>query len=662
VTRISDSLERVLGRHRLVFWYDPKGEWSRAFEDFEGAGATKLKVEGTEFSTKVAIHRDSNPEARYLLYFPSERPKDMDNWLLDLLLQGHEYKADRASLILQEVGLPYEFREVIEAHKGFFGARQIEALIPMLTPVEEARTLRLKMMAVLTGTEADVDSLLLAFLSRGPVEALLDPVEDVLGAANLVDAFWREAGARFGYASETPTLRDFATALFRWANPLDSGVAFDPHARVFLQTWKDSQKYSPAFREWSKALETDLHVADQLDALEDVGKIEQADAFAAFEKFIIHRLCRGFEKGTSTAALSATIEARRSSFWYGDHEDAYQALAQAIRLRELLDATELHVDSVDAGIGRYLSSWHEIDAAYRRFCYYQRRYGQVAVMKCVTDWVEKTYVNTFLLPLADQWSDCVRVMGAWGTEKLPMQRRFFGHFVRPFLARGQKVFVVVSDSLRYEAAAELVSRIQAENRWTAELDAVLASLPSYTQLGMASLLPGEKRELQPTDGTVLVDGKNAAGTEARRQILAAALAGKATAIQAEVFLEMNTKTEARALLRDHDVVYIFHNTIDKVGDSPATEAKTADAVQTALAELMQILRKIANANGNNMVLTADHGFLFQQSEVAQADDLPLPAAGEWLMKNRRFALGRSIAKNAAVKTLAAKDLGLPGDW
>ena len=39
--------------------------------------------------------------------------------------------------------------------------------------------------------------------------------------------------------------------------------------------------------------------------------------------------------------------------------------------------------------------------------------------------------------------------------------------------------------------------------------------------------------------------------------------GKATAVQAEEFLEMNTKTDGRALMRDHDVIYIFHNTIDK---------------------------------------------------------------------------------------------------
>ncbi len=662
MSRVADSLERVFLRHRLVLWYDPKREWSSAFEEFAGSGVTKLRVEGNEFSVKVAIHQDPDRSARYLLYFPSERPRDMEDWLLDLRLQGHEFKADRASLILQDVGLPYEFRPVIEEHIGFFNAKQIQALVPMLTAAEEARSLRLKMMAVLTGTEADVDSLLLAFLSRDTGDVLLDPVEERFGQANLVGAFWKEVGLRFGYASDKPTLRDFTTILFRWANPLDSGVSLDLHVRVFLQRWKDSQSHGPAFRRWSGALEADLHISEQLEALDDIRQIEESDTFAAFERFIIHRACRSFEKGEASATLSATIEARRRSFWFNDHADGYEALAQAIRLRELLDATELRVESVDAGVNRYVAAWHQMDNAYRRCCCHLRRYGHVAVTECVADWVEKAYVNTFLLPLADRWSDRVRDMATWRSDGTVPQTAFFERHVQPFIDKGQKVFVVVSDALRYEAAAELVARIQSENRWTAQLDSVLGSLPSYTQLGMASLLPGKERTIQPADGTVLVDGKAATGTEGRRQILAAAVGGRATATQAETFLEMNTKTEARALMRDHDVIYIFHNTIDKVGDSPATEAKTAEAVETALGELMQILRKIANANGNNMLLTADHGFLFQQSEVAEADDLPLPVAGEWLMKNRRFALGRSIAKNPAVKTFAATDLGLSGDW
>ena len=65
----------------------------------------KLKVEGNEFGTKVRVVRDPNPLAKFLIYVPTARPPDADNWLLDLLLQGYEYKADRASLALQEVGL-----------------------------------------------------------------------------------------------------------------------------------------------------------------------------------------------------------------------------------------------------------------------------------------------------------------------------------------------------------------------------------------------------------------------------------------------------------------------------------------------------------------------------------------------------------------------------
>src|SRR5690348_8891471 len=108
--RIHDSLQSVFQRHRLVFWYDATREWGDTFEAFVDSSVIKLKVDGNEFGTKVRVVRDSNPLAKFLIYVPALRPPDADNWLLDLLLQGHEYKADRASLAIQEVGLPSEFR------------------------------------------------------------------------------------------------------------------------------------------------------------------------------------------------------------------------------------------------------------------------------------------------------------------------------------------------------------------------------------------------------------------------------------------------------------------------------------------------------------------------------------------------------------------------
>jgi uncharacterized protein (TIGR02687 family) len=356
------------------------------------------------------------------------------------------------------------------------------------------------------------------------------------------------------------------------------------------------------------------------------------------------------------------IQDRRQSFWYPAHEHGYQAIAQAVELRELLARAELSMDSVDAGLERYRASWWKIDRAYRRFSYHARQYGQVNVMEKLIEWVGKIYVNNFLSPLGDRWSDQVRRMDSWTCSALPKQRTFFEEHVRPFLNKGLKVFVIVSDALRYEAAADFAERMKSENRFTTELVAMFGCLPSYTQLGMASLLPGSTWEIDPISGQVTLDGRSCTGTEARNEILKRALDGKGTAIQAEQFLEMNTKAEGRALMRDHEVIYIFHNVIDKVGDASTTEAKTTEAVEQAFDELVQIVKKVANVNGNNMLLTADHGFLFQQEPLDKGDSTALPDAAEWTNRNRRFAIGRGITESVGTKVFDASQLDLAGDW
>jgi hypothetical protein len=125
---------------------------------------------------------------------------------------------------------------------------------------------------------------------------------------------------------------------------------------------------------------------------------------------------------------------------------------------------------------------------------------------------------------------------------------------------------------------------------------------------------------------------------------------------------MNTKTEGRALMRDHDIVYIYHNTIDAVGDSAKTEVQTFDAVQRCFEELLGILKRIAAVNATNMVLTADHGFLFQQEDVLDGDMLTLPPASEWTFRNRRFSFGNGIQPTSGVKIFEAGNLGLQGNW
>ena len=664
--RIHDSLAHVFQRDRIVFWYDSTGEWAEAFDSFEGAGVEKLKVEGNEFGTKVRVVRDPDPDARFLVYVPALRPADANNWLLDLLLQGYEYKADKASLALHEVGLRQEFLPLAEEHAAFFRSeKRTQALKARVSQDDEAREIRLKMMGVLADTDDEVDALLLQFLGSafsGSTMQMFDPVVECLDRAALAEPFWREVGRAFGYSSATPSLKDFAVSLFRSANPLDTQATLHPHAKVFLRRWKDSQTHSGSFRDWAHLMEREMRIEDALERADGRTNLGDTDTFEIFEKFILHRLCQAFDKGSAATELRAVMQQRRTSFWYPLYKHGYAALEQAVEMRELLASAELTVDSMAAGVSRYMGSWWRIDMAYRLCRMHLREYAQLNLMKQLTAWLEKTYVNNFLLPLADRWGDQVRRLSVWECDALQAQRIFFDIHVRPFLSKGQKVFVIVSDGLRYEAAADFAQRLRSANRWTAEVSAVLGQLPSYTQLGMASLLPGKQLSVDPGTSYASVDGRSATGTPNRAEILRLACDGRATAMQAGDFLELNTKTDGRALMRDHDVIYIFHNQIDEIGDAGKTEKKTVDAVEDAFDELDQIIRKVANINGSNMVLTADHGFLFQQDDVDQGDMSKLPAAEEWTFPGQRFAIGRGIAEDAAVKVFSAEALGLSGEW
>jgi hypothetical protein len=75
----------------------------------------------------------------------------------------------------------------------------------------------------------------------------------------------------------------------------------------------------------------------------------------------------------------------------------------------------------------------------------------------------------------------------------------------------------------------------------------------------------------------------------------AVLDGKATAIRAEDLLALN-KEDCRELVRDNEVIYVFHNRIDSVGDKRESEERVFEAVEESLEDLLTIVKKLTAAN------------------------------------------------------------------
>ena len=667
-SRIHESLDTALARKRVVLWYDPNGEWASEFDDYQPAQVEKRRVEGNEFSVKVAISR-APLDQRFLLYLPCLKPPEPDNWLLDLLLAGHEFTADRASLDIQEAGLTLEFKELAQQHKAFFRSPvRNSKLKELLRPNDDEAAVRLKMLAVLAKQQADIDKLLLhAFSELDPAHPDGDdPVETLYGNHQLSSHFWKAVGEKFGYVSPEPNLRDFAVALFNSVSSIGPSGELLPHARVFLSIWKDSLSSRPAFEQWSDHLAGVLRVEHQLNDAPDTYDPDEDDSYELIERFVLSRLLQRFHGDDSDTQLLETIRARATSCWFEKHQHGYSALEQAITFRGLLAKADLQVPNFEEGLQRYCNGWWRLDQAYRRCIFHARTYQQPGLLKPLRDWLEAQYVNNVLLPLTNRWSDQVAGLTSWGSSTLPRQKEFHMRYVHaPLSSKGLKrLFVVISDALRYEAARDFADRLnnQAGKGWQAEVDALLGALPTFTQLGMAALLPGAQLGLNPADATALVDGQSATGTDNRDKILKAYANGRAKAILAEDFLGLATSKEGAELTKDHDLIVIFHNRIDRIGDKRESEADTCQAVEQTFDDLELILRKIASLKGSQAVITADHGFLFQQEPVDANDRAQFPTAKELSFKNRRFALGTGIKVSAGQKVFTADELGLSGNW
>ncbi len=254
-------------------------------------------------------------------------------------------------------------------------------------------------------------------------------------------------------------------------------------------------------------------------------------------------------------------------------------------------------------------------------------------------------------------------MDSWQIPGYAQQRDFYVKQAAEFrrLKTPQKVVVIVSDALRYEVAEECLREIRKLNRFDAELTPMISALPSYTQLGMAALLPNKDLTIAG-DGGVTSFGMPTQGTVNREKVLGLGRPGdRVKAMKAGEFMDLRVD-QGKEIFRDHDVLYLYHNRIDVVGDKLATEERVFEAAEDAIEDLTKLVRKLTSANFSNILITADHGFLYQHRELQETDfSVADPTGEEILFRNRRFLIGRGLNETAGMKRLTPEALGLAGD-
>lgn len=659
--RITKALTKLFERHRIIFWYDAKKELRSEFEALELPDIEKLELANNEFGVKYHLLREA-PEQKFLLYHEGPQPEYLGNWLLDVQLAQGEFRTDQVGLWLSELELSLEFAEVIQAHEEFFKAvKRKDSLKRLLKPDDTPGMVRLKMLGVCAGAEPRLDTVLESLLAE-----LSEDRDDKfkLIARCSLDAFlWEQMKRTYGYQSDTPGIRDFMIELFKscYAMGTDGQVLLSSDSLVFLRRWKDSRQYEASFESLSDECADLLGIEQNLNN-RDFRTLIDLDYFRLIDQKIISELVRQVVGRTvSTGDVALWVRQRRQGHWYQGYRHLYEAVDYAAQFVHMLDEATLEMESMADGIQRYSGSWFRLDQLYRKYNYHVRGSGQSSLMGLLTEQIENLYSNNYLLKLNDRWQVYVDAANRWYVPSVLLQKEFFNRCVQPFLNKDKKVYVIISDALRYEIGDELLSLIRQEDRFDASLEPALSMLPSYTQLGMAALLPNKVLGLADNDtGAVDVDGQSSQGTANRIKILDQAIKQRATALRAEELMSLN-KDDCRALVRDHDVVYIYHNLIDKTGDSRDSEERVFDAVENTLQELVKVIKKLASANASNLLLTSDHGFIYQNRVLEESDFSSAAVEGEQILfRNRRFVLGKGLKQVPELRAFKSEELGLAG--
>lgn len=688
--QINQALNKIFNEegHRIVFWNDPEQEFEGIIQSLELDSVNVLRLSDIgSLAAKILLER-KDPTGRYLLYSPTEEPDYEDDWLLDIRLYSRSFRADRASIILDELGLgeqQYLRQHLADRRKFFDNKERLQKLKQLVALNDTAADLDRKMMAVVTRADQPepfnlVRTIFHAYTEQdNEIELDSEPaVWEQLAKFDLTDSFWQMVRLAFGYEDENPSLKKLLIRLFvtDFAHYLKAELpaalqnlllpaSGRPNAIVCLAQWRDSSSRGSGFDRLSALVASLVKVEDYLHAYE-INDLLEVMSFELIEQNLASSLRMRVQQTAQTInaeEVRVIAALRQSGHWASRtvtgaaevprqaYFAVYNALTTAAEFFALRNQYQQGFNFADAVTmyRAYETELYRFDQLYRHFCEDadQAEAKGWNILKPLREEIEACYVNWYLPKLALAWGSFVEPQGStallkrWQLEGIHQQHKFYELYVKRRLeeAENRKAIVIISDAFRYEAAQELAQELNGKYRFMAELKSQLGVLPSYTALGMASLLPHETLEYK-ANGDVLVDGKSSASLEQRSEILQS-VAG--VACKAETLMALK-KEEGRELLSGNRVIYVYHNVIDAMGDTASTEEKTFEGVRTTIKELTDLVAHIINSlNGNYIVVTADHGFLFTESPPGETDKSKLTERPDGTAKaKKRYLIGRNL--------------------
>ena len=632
-SRFSATSEKSRNR-KIIFWYDPKKDYEELLNELELENTEIIRYDNNSLWIRYHIEKEELNK-NIVIYLPFERQKGVNNELLDIETANSDliFNPDSTTMRLKNLGLSDECRAVIKKYNRFFNNKIRENDFKVFD-IEDKNNENIDYIitAILLGIKSiNVDDIIkniikIYYDDKKRYEALFKFGNEEF-ILNLINKYF---GSKITSTEEMKNV--FKSLVFTYFAASISNInKLNRYGKYLLQTRiTNSQVFvnnlmrDKSTRKYFELISNDISKEfgiEELISTMDIEDYKNADAFSIIDNnIILYIVNQLFNSINEFEKYNELITLRESKYWYEKYYNEYNFLKVVSKYFEVVNRVQTSIKTfeIEKFVEFYINELYLVDTLYRKMYYFFDNIRDKDNFINLKNKVENNYTNTYMLELSLKWSDTIENLNRYDANKLTMQNKFFDKYIKSQAesSKNGRTIVIISDAFRYECAKELNEKLKVFGT-KSDIYYMLGLVPSYTQLGMAALLPNKELSRDPNykdkgSDNIFVDGINSVGIENRERILTKVVP-EGLAIQYEELYAM-TKSEWKKIFSGKKVVYIYHDVVDKAGEHD--ENNVFEACEKSIKQIEGLVKDLHTTfSGVNCYISADHGFFYKRGKV-----------------------------------------------
>jgi uncharacterized protein (TIGR02687 family) len=646
---------------KIIFYFDSDGTFWTELPEITSAGIKVVEVKQNYFELKYKLEFEWNNELVFL-YHPFAKPtgNDLKRYpLLDLLKANYELLTDDASEFIADYRLKDHHLPMVKKY-----LKQLKL-----------KTNQRKLARILEPSKFNDDSLKLGLIS---LTLDFHSVTD----RNICMAKWLSVAMdEKMFAKTNSTLKELELdeTLLKWFNlllettiqelALDTAKEFankikynilsayiskpdsdDTYKKLKLEHAANVNKLLAFFQDWSEhpTLQEQIEIvfsslADEINSLNILKWYGPDQKYGYYPEEILRTIISELYAEVANNPLKnkdACIKWLRSPNLSEDNLKQIKFLYHVSGMYATLEAYHsFKFTSAEDFIKEYTNELYKVDFNYRKAVQAfesvrDHLYHFEDMAMEVFKFLNQKY-DRFLVLLNVEWQKVLNESG-FNLKKLKIEKQheFYAKNLKDF---EYKIVVIISDAFRYELGYELFNDLLADSKNNLTITPVLSSIPSYTNLGMSNLLPHQTMSVEKGEQDLIFKINEKPTVSTYRETILKMAEPDSSAIDYSQVMKFDRK-EGRDYFKDNRIVYIYHDWVDAIGDKKRTEHETFEATSKAVEDLKRLISKLYGWNVYHVLVTADHGFLFNYNDLPETSREYVPKGKGYVQEHVRFVI------------------------